>query len=120
MLTGINYREPGLISPDSLVFWVCIMGLKKYIVTILKYLFSIVLMVCNFVTYPSKKVAVAWMIELLIIAALSNVIIRPRPSTVARVTARIINDILMLLFNAQLLIFYFARTYLTLVIRQRI
>ena len=115
MLTGINYREPGLISPDSLVFWVCIMGLKKYIVTILKYLFSIVLMVCNFVTYPSKKVAVAWMIELLIIAALSNVIIRPRPSTVARVTARIINDILMLLFNAQLLIFYFARTYLTLV-----
>ena len=91
------------------------MNIKKYITTIVKYGFSILLMIRLFISFPSKKILLMSLVELGIIAFTTNVIMRPKPAKARRICGRIFNTVAFLLLNAQLLIMFFSRTFLMMV-----
>ena len=91
------------------------MNIKKYITTVIKYGFSVLLMIRLFISFPSKKILLMSLVELGIIALTTNVIMKPKPAKGRRICGRIFNTVAFLLLNAQLLIMFFSRTFLMMV-----
>ena len=86
--------------------------LKKhwYIFDIVKYVFSLILIVLSYTSMKAKRFVLAEFLELLIIVALSDIIVKKN-----KIAGYIVNDILMLLLNAQLLVAFFGNSYIKLV-----
>ena len=86
--------------------------LKKHgiIFDIAKYLFSLVLIALAFTSMKSKRFLLAEFLELIIIIALSDLIVKK-----SKIAGNIVNDILMLFLNSQLIVAFFGNSYIRLV-----
>ncbi len=74
-----------------------------------KYLFSVLLTLIAFSNIPSKKYLLSCLLELCIIALLSNILLNKKK------WGNIFNAICMLLYNIQILVLYFGSSFVTLV-----
>lgn len=86
--------------------------LKTYIpviVPILKYLFALFLTFWAFSCIGNPCYLVADILELLIIFSFSNLLMKKKTA------GRIVNDILMLFYNAQMIVMVFGNSYITMV-----
>lgn len=87
-------------------------GIKKIITnatfwTLAKYVFSLIIIVLPYFLIGSKKYVVSGIIELLIVAFITDIFVERFK------WVKIVNSILMLLINGQYLVLYFGGTYLT-------
>ncbi len=85
-------------------------GRILYITTAVKYVFSLVLIFLTYFSVSSKKIVAAGILELLIIAMLTDLLLPKKEKLI-----RWINNIVMLLFNAELLVMYFGGSFVSLV-----
>lgn len=79
------------------------------LLTCLKYLFSVVLTFMAFSKVGNAGYLAADLFELFLIFAFSNVLMKKD------LAGRIVNDILMLFYNAQVIMMFFANSYITMV-----
>lgn len=80
---------------------------KNYVKNIVKYLFSIVLIVLSFITTKNVRFIIVGILELMLILSISNVLVNKN-----KVIGRIINDVFLLLFNIQMIVLYFSNTFI--------
>lgn len=83
---------------------------KKYIITIIKYLFSFILCGLTIIIARDIRYGLLAMGELLLIIFLSNIVVGK-----FAYLGNIMNNILCLLLNVQLMVFYFAFGYIRLI-----
>lgn len=86
--------------------------MKKYVSTILKYSFSLILSFITLKTIKDFRYVVFSLLELAAIFTLSDVLVRKSK------WFNILNDILMFIFNGELIMLLFGRSYITLVMIQ--
>lgn len=80
------------------------------ILTIIKYTYSLVLMLVAYYMLPSEKLILVQLFELVALFFLFNSLVKRHKRL-----ARILNAIVMLMFNIQLLLMIFSRSYLSLI-----
>lgn len=86
--------------------------MKKYITTIIKYAFSILLALITLKTTKDPKFVLAGLIELLAIFTLSDFLVMKSK------WFNILNDILMFIFNGEMIMLLFGNSFVTLVMLQ--
>lgn len=79
------------------------------ILTVLKYVFSLVLTILAYTGTENNQYLTACLLELLIIFILSNILMKRKAA------GRIVNTILLLMYNAQMAVLYFGSSYITMV-----
>lgn len=75
----------------------------------MKYVFSLALIFVAFVRIDSKRYMLAQFLELLIICILSNILMNRKR------IGQIVNNVLLLLFNAQMMVLIFGNTYVSMI-----
>lgn len=83
-------------------------GIRK-ILTVIKYLFAVLLTLVAFKKSDDVHYLVAGMLELLIIFFVTNLLLK------VKAWGHVVNDILMLLYNAQMMVLIFGNSYITMV-----
>lgn len=83
--------------------------LRNYIFTIAKYLYTVTMAVLVFFHTWTKKYTFTIILEVLAVLLLTNLLAEKK------VLKNIVNDVLMLLINIQVLVLYFANSYITIV-----
>ena len=84
--------------------------LMKIYRTILKYTFSIFITIITIRTTNNIKYALISLIELMIIASLSDLLLKKK-----RILGIVLNDILVLIYNIQMAVLFFGNNYILLV-----
>lgn len=89
-----------------------IQGIKKprHLCTTLKYVFSVLLTVAAFCTVKNVGYLIIGIAELLVIATATDMIAGKK-----RILGIVLNDILMAIYNAQMMVLYFGRSYVLLI-----
>ena len=85
------------------------LDLHKKDLFLLKYAFSFLLTLAAFSNVPSKKYLLCCLLELGIIVLISDFMIKKK------IVGQVINDILVLLYNIQMLVLFFGSSFVTLV-----
>ena len=83
---------------------------SRYLCNIFKYSFSVLLTVLAFYTVKNIRYLIIGIAELLIIATSTDIIAGKK-----RVLGIVLNDIFMTLYNAQMMVLYFGRSYVLLI-----
>lgn len=78
------------------------------VTTALKYLFALILTVLASVTLKNPRYFIAGLYELLIIFLFSNLLMKKK------LPGQIVNDLLLLLYNAQMIVAFFANSFITM------
>lgn len=91
---------------DLVKNWIKINGEK---ISVAKYLCSALLVLLVFYNNPSKKYLLSCLLELMAIAVLTDIILYKSSF------GKVINSLLLLLFNIQILVLYFGSSFITLI-----
>lgn len=86
--------------------------MKKYITTIMKYAFSLLLVLASLKITKDFKIIIGSILELIAIFGVSNILIKKSK------WFNILNSILVLLFNSELIVLLYANSFITLVMLQ--
>ncbi|MBQ9609308.1 MAG: sulfatase-like hydrolase/transferase [Lachnospiraceae bacterium] len=92
-----------------------IINMKKkdkilYILMLVKYIFSICITFVAFSNVKSKRYILIGIIEIILIAFISNLLLK-----LNKKAGIIVNSVLMLMYNAQMLVLYFASSYISMI-----